>query len=162
MIGDHLQVTIARAADYARTAGHEYVTLEHLLLALTHDPEGREALLAVGADVERLRDELEMQLDGLEVVEDAEPDFTLGVHRVVQGAVLQLHASGKGARTPTGRACWWNCWRRPTPGPRRAGSPGRDPAGRAGVRLPRHGEGGGPQPRAPCGGRGGRCAGSRG
>ncbi|QLG11081.1 AAA family ATPase [Deinococcus sp. D7000] len=102
MIGDHLQVTIARAADYARTAGHEYVTLEHLLLALTHDPEGREALLAVGADVERLRDELEMQLDGLEVVEDAEPDFTLGVHRVVQGAVLQLHASGKGGEDADG------------------------------------------------------------
>ncbi|MBB6016627.1 AAA family ATPase [Deinococcus radiopugnans] len=102
MIGDHLQVTIARAADYAREAGHEYVTLEHLLLALTHDPEGREALLAVGADVERLRDELEMQLDGLEVVEDAEPDFTLGVHRVVQGAVLQLHASGKGGEDADG------------------------------------------------------------
>ncbi|CAM3790792.1 AAA family ATPase [Deinococcus frigens] len=102
MIGDHLQVTIARAADYARGAGHEYVTLEHLLLALTHDPEGREALLAMGADVERLRGELEAQLDALESVEDAEPDFTLGVHRVVQGAVLQLHASGKGDETADG------------------------------------------------------------
>jgi ATP-dependent Clp protease ATP-binding subunit ClpA len=102
MIGDHLQVTIARAADYARSAGHEYVTLEHLLLALTHDPEGREALLAVGADVERLRDELEAQLDALESVEDAEPDFTLGFHRVVQGAILQLHASGKGQENADG------------------------------------------------------------
>ncbi|GAA5511623.1 ATP-dependent Clp protease ATP-binding subunit ClpA [Deinococcus carri] len=96
MIGDHLQVTIGRAADYAREAGHEYVTLEHLLLALTHDPEAREALLAVGTDVEKLRGDLEELLDDLEVVEDAQPDFTLGVHRVVQGAVLQLHASGKG------------------------------------------------------------------
>ncbi len=102
MIGDHLQVTIARAADYARSAGHEYVTLEHLLLALTHDPEGREALLAVGADVERLRDDLEAQLDALESVEDAEPDFTLGFHRVVQGAILQLHASGKGKEKADG------------------------------------------------------------
>ncbi|EYB66593.1 ATPase AAA [Deinococcus phoenicis] len=96
MIGDHLQVTIGRAADYAREAGHEYVTLEHLLLALTHDPEAREALLAVGTDVERLRGDLEELLDDLEVTEDTQPDFTLGVHRVVQGAVLQLHASGKG------------------------------------------------------------------
>ncbi|MDV6374890.1 AAA family ATPase [Deinococcus arenicola] len=102
MIGDHLRVTIARAADYAREAGHEYVTLEHLLLALTHDPEGRDALLAVGADVEHLRGELEAQLDALEVIEDAEPDFTLGVHRVVQGAVLQLHASGKGGEDADG------------------------------------------------------------
>ncbi|KEF35558.1 Clp protease ClpX [Deinococcus sp. RL] len=96
MIGDHLQVTLGRAADYAREAGHEYVTLEHLLLALTHDPEAREALLAVGCDVERLRDDLHELLDNLERVEGREPDFTLGVHRVVQGAVLQLHASGKG------------------------------------------------------------------
>ena len=96
MIGDHLQVTLGRAADYAREAGHEYVTLEHLLLALTHDPEAREVLLAVGTDVERLRDDLEELLTGFEVVDGAQPDFTLGVHRVVQGAVLQLHASGKG------------------------------------------------------------------
>ncbi|PTA69063.1 AAA family ATPase [Deinococcus arcticus] len=95
MIGDHLQVTIARAADYAREAGHEYVTQEHLLLALTHDPEARDALLALGVDVPRLRDELQAALSSLEALPDAEPDFTLGVHRVVEGAVLQLHASGK-------------------------------------------------------------------
>ncbi|WP_034384642.1 AAA family ATPase [Deinococcus sp. YIM 77859] len=102
MIGDHLQVTIGRAADYAREAGHEFVTLEHLLLALTHDPEAREALLAVGTDVERLRSDLEALLTGFEVVEGVQPDFTLGVHRVVQGAVLQLHASGKGQEKADG------------------------------------------------------------
>ncbi|PNY80187.1 AAA family ATPase [Deinococcus koreensis] len=102
MIGEHLQITIGRAADYAREAGHEYVTQEHLLLALTHDPEAREALLALGVNVERLRELLEAELDVLEVVEDAEPDFTLGVHRVVQGAVLQLHASGKGSQQADG------------------------------------------------------------
>ncbi|GGR49060.1 ATP-dependent Clp protease ATP-binding protein [Deinococcus seoulensis] len=102
MISDHLQVTIGRAADYAREAGHELVTLEHLLLALTHDPEGREALLAVGVDVERLRDDLQSVLSALDAVPDAEPDFTLGVHRVVEGAVLQLHASGKGGQEADG------------------------------------------------------------
>lgn len=102
MISDHLQVTIGRAADYAREARHELVTLEHLLLALTHDPEGREALLAVGVDVERLRDDLQAVLSALDAVPDAEPDFTLGVHRVVEGAVLQLHASGKGGQEADG------------------------------------------------------------
>lgn len=102
MIGDHLQVTIGRAADYAREAGHELVTLEHLLLALTHDPEAREALLAVGVDVERLREDLQALLAEFEAVPDAEPDFTLGVHRVVEGAVLQLHASGKGHEVADG------------------------------------------------------------
>ncbi|MVN87811.1 AAA domain-containing protein [Deinococcus sp. HMF7620] len=102
MIGDHLQVTIGRAADYAREAGHEYVTQEHLLLALTHDPEALEALLALAVDVERLRGDLSLHLDTLEQLEDAEPDFTLGVHRVVEGAVLQLHASGKGREQADG------------------------------------------------------------
>ncbi|UQN06146.1 AAA family ATPase [Deinococcus sp. QL22] len=108
MIGDHLQITIGRAADYAREAGHEYVTLEHLLLALTHDPEGREALLALGANVESLRDRLQQTLDSFEVLPTDEtdpddgPDFTLAVHRVVQGAVLQLHASGKGKEAADG------------------------------------------------------------
>ncbi|MFC4639559.1 AAA family ATPase [Deinococcus hohokamensis] len=102
MISEHLQLTIGRAADLAREAGHEYVTQEHLLLALTRDPEALEALLAVGADVEALRDSLEDELSGLEAVPGSEPDFTLGVHRVVQGAVLQLHASGKGSQEADG------------------------------------------------------------
>jgi ATP-dependent Clp protease ATP-binding subunit ClpA len=107
MIGDHLQVTIGRAADYARVAGHEYVTLEHLLLALTHDPEGLDTLLALGADVEALRETLKDSLQdasarGEALPGDTDPDFTLGVHRVVEGAVLQLHASGKGGEEADG------------------------------------------------------------
>ncbi|KQR41059.1 AAA family ATPase [Deinococcus sp. Leaf326] len=107
MIGDHLQVTIGRAADYARVAGHEYVTLEHLLLALTHDPEGLDTLLALGADVEALRETLKDSLQdasarGEDLPGDTDPDFTLGVHRVVEGAVLQLHASGKGGEEADG------------------------------------------------------------
>ncbi|WP_288405495.1 Clp protease N-terminal domain-containing protein, partial [uncultured Deinococcus sp.] len=107
MIGEHLQVTIGRAADYARVAGHEYVTLEHLLLALTHDPEALETLLALGVDVEALRETLNAELQeasasGEALPEDDDPDFTLGVHRVVEGAVLQLHASGKGSEEADG------------------------------------------------------------
>ncbi|WP_022800027.1 AAA family ATPase [Deinococcus ficus] len=102
MIGENLQLAIARAADHARSAGHEYVTQEHLLLALTRDPEALEALLALGVNVEALRDDLEEHLSALERLEGVDPEFTLGVHRVVQGAVLQLHASGKGAQEADG------------------------------------------------------------
>ena len=102
MIGEHLQLAIARPADHARSAGHEYVTQEHLLLALTRDPEALEALLALGVNVEALRDDLEEHLSALERLEGVDPEFTLGVHRVVQGAVLQLHASGKGAQEADG------------------------------------------------------------
>ncbi|MCY1701941.1 AAA family ATPase [Deinococcus sp. SL84] len=96
MISDHLQDTIQRAADLARSEGHEYVTLEHLLLALLDDEEAKDALSALGVDFAKLRAALEDDLAELDILDDPEPDFTLGVHRVVQGAVLQLHASGKG------------------------------------------------------------------
>lgn len=102
MISDQLQVTIGRAVDLARDAGHEYVTQEHLLLALTHDPDVLEALKALGVDIELLRDTLQVNIVGMEIVEEVEPEFTLGVHRVVQGAVLQLHASGKTMETANG------------------------------------------------------------
>ena len=102
MLSEHLQTTIQRAADLARESGHEYVTQEHLLLALLEDPEAHEALLALGVDLGALRTQLFEDLIGFEVVPDPEPDFTLGVHRVVQGAVLQLHASGKGGEEADG------------------------------------------------------------
>lgn len=106
MISEPLQQTIQNAADLARDAGHEYVTQEHLLLALTDDPQTHEALLALGVDLEKLRDTLQGELAELDILDDTDsahdPDFTLGVHRVVQGAVLQLHASGKGSQQADG------------------------------------------------------------
>ncbi|WP_339095537.1 AAA family ATPase [Deinococcus sp. VB142] len=102
MISDQLQLTIQRAADLARDAGHEYVTQEHLLLSLLDDEQAREALTALGVNLDKLREDLQGGLDELDVLDDPEPDFTLGVHRVVQGAVLQLHASGKGGEQADG------------------------------------------------------------
>ncbi|MDO4247217.1 MAG: AAA family ATPase [Deinococcus sp.] len=96
MISDQLHLTIQRAADLARDAGHEYVTQEHLLLALLDDAQAQEALTALGVNLDKLREDLQGGLDELDVLDDTEPDFTLGVHRVIRGAVLQLHASGKG------------------------------------------------------------------
>ncbi|MGX9686182.1 AAA family ATPase [Deinococcus wulumuqiensis] len=102
MISDPLQVSIQHAADLAQAAGHEYVTQEHLLLALLDDPDTKEALTALGADLDALREALAEALADLDILDDPDPDFTLGVHRVVQGAVLQLHASGKGHEQATG------------------------------------------------------------
>ncbi len=102
MISNNLQQTIQHAADLAREQGHEYVTQEHLLLALLDDAEARAALLALGTNLPKLQAALQTSLDTLEVLPDPDPDFTLGVHRVVQGAVLQLHASGKGKEQADG------------------------------------------------------------
>ena len=102
MLSEHLQAALQRAADLAQAAGHEYITQEHLLLALLDDPEAKDALNALGADLDALRDALTEQLAELDILDDPDPDFTLGVHRVVQGAVLQLHASGKGKEQADG------------------------------------------------------------
>ena len=102
MLSEHLQAALQRAADLAQAAGHEYITQEHLLLALLDDPEAKDALNALGADLNALREALTEQLAELDILDDPDPDFTLGVHRVVQGAVLQLHASGKGKEQADG------------------------------------------------------------
>ena len=102
MLSEHLQAALQRAADLAQAAGHEYITQEHLLLALLDDPEAKDALNALGADLNALREALTEQLAELDILDDPDPDFTLGVHRVVQGAVLQLHASGQGKEQADG------------------------------------------------------------
>ncbi|WP_045233350.1 Clp protease N-terminal domain-containing protein, partial [Deinococcus pimensis] len=99
MISENLQQSLRRAARLAQEHAHEYVTLEHLLLALADDPDAREALLACGADLARLREDLTDFIADLSTGED-EPEFTLATQRVVQRAALQLHAAGK----PEGQA----------------------------------------------------------
>jgi ATP-dependent Clp protease ATP-binding subunit ClpA len=84
----------------ATTRRHTALTLEHLLYALAHDLEGEKILVACGADMPRLRRDLEHFLDqsierfprGLE----REPDQTKGFRRVLQTAVLHVQSSGRG------------------------------------------------------------------
>ena len=101
MIAETFRHTIQRAAEFAAERQHEYVTLEHLLYALTDDPDARAALLATGADLNRLKAELDTVLDTFEEVPTA-PELTLSLQEVVQDALLQRHASGKGQEEVTG------------------------------------------------------------
>ncbi len=94
MLSDNLQTTLGRSLELAREHAHEYVTLEHLLLALLDDPEGRAALLACGADLVRLRADLNAFIADFETGAE-EPEFTLGTQRAVQRAAIQLRAAGK-------------------------------------------------------------------
>ena len=59
VIDKELQTTLRKAFDHAELMRHEYVTLEHVLLALTDDPKASKALRACGADLRRLRKRLE-------------------------------------------------------------------------------------------------------
>ncbi len=101
MIAEQFRDTIQRAADLAGERGHEYVTLEHLLYALTDDPDARPALSASGTDLTRLKHDLDAVLDTFETV-NGSPELTFGLQEVVQDALLQRHASGKGHEAVTG------------------------------------------------------------
>jgi ATP-dependent Clp protease ATP-binding subunit ClpA len=87
-----LQASFRTALEEARRMQHEYLTLEHLLLALTKDTRTREVLKACGANVKRMQERLESFLE--ETVErlpegvDAEPQQTIGVERVLHRAAM--------------------------------------------------------------------------
>ena len=55
MLSDNLEKTIKRSVSYANDRQHEYVTLEHLLLALIDDKNARDVLNACNVDVENLK-----------------------------------------------------------------------------------------------------------
>ncbi|TSA83868.1 AAA family ATPase [Deinococcus detaillensis] len=101
MLAQPFRNTLQRAADLAAERSHEYVTLEHLLYALTDDPDARNALSASGTDLERLKADLNEVLATFETVDEA-PELTFTVQEVVQDAILQRHASGKGNQDVTG------------------------------------------------------------
>ena len=54
-ISDELRIALTRATTEAKTRKHEYLTLEHLLLALLHDPSSAEMLSAVGVNLSSFR-----------------------------------------------------------------------------------------------------------
>ena len=99
-IAKELQTSFRNAVDEARRMRHEYLTLEHLLLALSKDARTREVLKGCGANVRRLQQRLEQFLE--ETVErlpedaEAEPQQTIGVERVLhRAAVHALSADQK-------------------------------------------------------------------
>jgi ATP-dependent Clp protease ATP-binding subunit ClpA len=78
---------------------HTHLTLEHLLYALAHDPDGERILAACGADLPQLRRDLDKYLD--EHIEQfsrgqqKEPEQTMAFRRVLQTAVLHVQSAGR-------------------------------------------------------------------
>ncbi|MDO1558463.1 ATP-dependent Clp protease ATP-binding subunit ClpA [Brevundimonas sp. 2R-24] len=95
----NLEETLARAMDHANERGHEYATLEHLLLGLTEDPDAVEVLKACAVDIQRLQGDLERHLDvelaGLVNIDGDGPKLTIGYQRVVHRALLGVQSSGR-------------------------------------------------------------------
>ena len=100
MLSRELENTLNDAFSSARAKRHEFVTVEHLLLALIDDTSAREVLLATGIDMEMLRSNLVNFVDTNTPIiphEDEEVDTqpTLGFQRVLQRAVFHVQSSGK-------------------------------------------------------------------
>ena len=99
MLSKELEYSLNMAFKRAREKRHEFMTVEHLLLALTDNPAAAKVLRACGADMEKLRKDLDNFLDQttplLAPHDDRETQPTLAFQRVLQRAVLHVQSSGK-------------------------------------------------------------------
>jgi ATP-dependent Clp protease ATP-binding subunit ClpA len=99
MLGDDLRVALSMALENARQHKHEFLTTEHLLHGLLHDPRAAEIFEACGADLDRIEAAVTAVLDEYESidVDDAyDPMQTVGFRRVLQRAILHVQNTGKG------------------------------------------------------------------
>ena len=99
MLGKELEATLNEAFRSAREQRHEFMTVEHLLLALLSNRAALEVLRACGADVKQLESELRQHLaetvPALAPGDDRETQPTLGFQRVLQRSLFHVQSSGK-------------------------------------------------------------------
>jgi ATP-dependent Clp protease ATP-binding subunit ClpA len=99
MIAQELEVSLHMAFVEARQKRHEFITVEHLLLALLDNPTAAEVLRACGANMDELRKNLTQHITEQtpRIAADREVDTqpTLGFQRVIQRAILHVQSSGK-------------------------------------------------------------------
>jgi len=99
MIAQELEVSLHMAFVEARQKRHEFITVEHLLLALIDNPSAAEALRSCGGKPDALRKDLTNFINEHTPVVSGEDDIdtqpTLGFQRVIQRAILHVQSSGK-------------------------------------------------------------------
>ena len=99
MLSKELEVTLNLAFKAAREQRHEFMTVEHLLLALLDNPTAAKVLRACGSDLNQLRRQLvDFIRDNSPILpddEDRDTQPTLGFQRVLQRAVFHVQSSGK-------------------------------------------------------------------
>ncbi len=104
MLSDELKETINHAIEDTQRRRHEYLTLEHLLLALIDDPSAQQVIRGCGGNIDAIRRDLESFLeDHMESIPEGDAftcHQTIGVGRVLQRAVY--HVQGAGKREVTG------------------------------------------------------------
>ncbi|VEB44861.1 ATP-dependent Clp protease ATP-binding subunit ClpA [Chromobacterium violaceum] len=99
MIAQELEVSLHMAFMDARRKRHEFISVEHLLLAMTDNPSAAEVLRACGANIDQLKKQLTDFIDEHTPTVPGETEVetqpTLGFQRVIQRAILHVQSSGK-------------------------------------------------------------------
>lgn len=101
MLDNELEKTLNLAFKKAKEKSHEFMTVEHLLLAMLDNPAAVDVLKALGADTESLKTSLTTFIDETTpiVTDDSKlaetPQPTLGFQRVLQRSVFQVQSAGK-------------------------------------------------------------------
>ena len=98
-LSQSLEQALRLAGEYAKERSHEFVTLEHLLLALIDDRDASAVMRACGVNLdelrERLTDYLDQDLDNLVTDSDGPATSTVSFKRVVQRAMINVQSSGR-------------------------------------------------------------------
>ena len=98
MFSKELELSISQAYQEARDRRHEYLTVEHMLLALLDNGSALSILRACSVDIEALEDDLRKVLsDNVPVLEEEDRDTqpTIGFQRVLQRALYHVQSAGK-------------------------------------------------------------------
>ena len=99
MLSKELELTLNNAYRDARKKRHEFITIEHLLLALIDNPTAGKVLRACGVEFEKLRQALEHYIDEntpiLSLKDENETRPTVGFQRVLQRAVFHVQSSDR-------------------------------------------------------------------
>jgi ATP-dependent Clp protease ATP-binding subunit ClpA len=99
MFSRDLELTISNSYKQARERRHEFMTVEHLLLALADNASAEQVLKACGADLSKLTEDLKRQIHAsvpiLAADDERDTQPTLGFQRVLQRAVLSVQSQGR-------------------------------------------------------------------
>ena len=100
MFSQALEIVLTIAHREATSRRHTHLTLEHLLYALAHDPDGENILAACGIDLPKLRQTLDAylreQVEQFPRGKEKDPAQTVAFRRVLQSAVLHVQSAGRG------------------------------------------------------------------
>jgi ATP-dependent Clp protease ATP-binding subunit ClpA len=98
-VAHNLRVALSRALEDAASRRHEFLTLEHVLMALLHDPDTAHVLQKLGVKLTKLEADVQEWLDeNVETVpgeDEIEPAQTLAFNRIIQRAMFQVQSAGQ-------------------------------------------------------------------